>query len=99
MVYKVLSAEISSTHGISVGSARPGVVDTPMQDLIRQKTIEEVPDVSRFQLMKKQGSLVDPEDVAKFLDWLLHETNDVEFSEKEWDIRDDEVLHRWENYI
>ena len=98
MIYKVLASEVSHL-GIAVGSARPGVVDTPMQDLIRQKTSAEMPDVSRFQIMKKQGSLVNPEDVAKFLDWLLHETNDVEFSEQEWDIRDEVSLHRWENYV
>lgn len=98
MLYQVLAAELSP-HGIAVGSARPGVVDTPMQDLIREKTEEEMPDVSRFKIMKQQGSLVDPDDVAKFLDWLLHETDDVEFSEKEWDVRDDESMHRWESYV
>ena len=98
MLYKVLSSELA-TDGIVVGSARPGVVDTPMQDLIREQDEYNLPDVSRFRVMKEQGSLVSPEDVAKFLDWLLHETDDVEFSEKEWDIRDDESLYRWEHYI
>jgi len=98
MVYKVLSAELIPL-GISVGSARPGVVDTAMQDLIREKNENEMPDVSRFRIMKEKGSLVDPNDVAKFLDWLLHDTDDVEFSEKEWDIRDEESLRRWEHFI
>lgn len=98
MVYKVLAAELMPL-GIAVGSARPGVVDTEMQELIRAKTEYEVPDVSRFKVMKEQGSLVDPDDVAKFLDWLLHATDDMEFSEKEWDIRDDESLYRWEDFI
>mmetsp|Transcript_15999 Transcript_15999/g.19536 ORF Transcript_15999/g.19536 Transcript_15999/m.19536 type:complete len:262 (+) Transcript_15999:173-958(+) len=98
MVYKVLSAELAPL-GVTVGSARPGVVDTPMQDLIREKTEREMPDVSRFKIMKKQGNLLGPDEVAQFLDWLLHETDDVEFSEREWDIRDEEFHHRWENYI
>lgn len=98
MLYKVLSSELTP-EGIAVGSARPGVVDTPMQDLIRDQSEHNLPDVSRFKVMKEQGSLVSPEDVAKFLDWLLHETDDVEFSEKEWDIRDDQSLHRWEHHI
>ena len=98
MVYKVLAAELLPL-GITVGSARPGVVDTEMQDLIREKSSKQFPDVARFKVMKEQGSLVDPDDVAKFLDWLLHDTDDVEFSEKEWDIRDEESLHRWENFV
>mmetsp|Transcript_1720 Transcript_1720/g.2466 ORF Transcript_1720/g.2466 Transcript_1720/m.2466 type:complete len:266 (-) Transcript_1720:263-1060(-) len=98
MVYQVLAAELAPL-GIAVGSARPGVVDTPMQDLIRTKNETDMPDVSRFKIMKEQGSLVNPEEVAQFLDWLLHETDDVEFSEKEWDVRDDEFYHRWEHYI
>ena len=98
MVYKVLAAELLPLC-ITVGSATPGVVDTPMQDFIREQNEENMPDVPRFRVLKEQGSLVDPDDVAKFLDWLLHDTDDIEFSEKEWDIRDDESLHRWEHHV
>ena len=98
MIYKVLAVELDPL-GIAVGSARPGVVDTPMQDLIREKKEDDLPDVSRFKIMKEQGNLVDSNEVAIFLDWLLHETDDVEFSEQEWDIRDVETVHRWEHYI
>ena len=98
MVYKVLAADLLAVD-ITVGSARPGVVDTPMQDFIREQNEENMPDVPRFRVLKEQGSLVDPDDVAKFLDWLLHDTDDIEFSEKEWDIRDDESLHRWEHHV
>lgn len=97
MLYRSLSAELSPM-GISVGSARPGIVDTPMQDLIRTKDEEDMPDVSRFRMLKEQGKLVSPEEVAIFLDWLLNGTDDVQFSEKEWDIRDANPLE-WEHFL
>lgn len=98
MIYKVLAAELDPL-GITVGSVRPGVVDTPMQDLIRGKDSEEMPDVSRFKVMKDQGSLINPDEVAGIMDWLLHETDDVEFSEKEWDVRDEDMHRRWQSYL
>eukprot|EP01083_Nonionella_stella_P014358 40355_1 len=98
MVYKVLAAELSPM-GISVGSMRPGVVDTPMQDLIRDKDDSEFPEVQRFKRLKEQGNLMDPQEVAVFVDWLLNETDDVEFSEKEWDVRDEDQRYRWQYYI
>jgi len=97
MMYRVLASELSPL-GIAVGSARPGVMDTPMQDLIRSKSHKEMPDVNRFRVMKEKGMLLDPETVARFLDWLLNDTNDVEFSENEWDVRDHKFKHRWKHY-
>eukprot|EP00592_Proboscia_alata_P021323 CAMPEP_0194418810 /NCGR_PEP_ID=MMETSP0176-20130528/17981_1 /TAXON_ID=216777 /ORGANISM="Proboscia alata, Strain PI-D3" /LENGTH=279 /DNA_ID=CAMNT_0039225489 /DNA_START=18 /DNA_END=857 /DNA_ORIENTATION=- len=94
MMYQVLSAELGPV-GVAVGSARPGVVDTPMQSLIREQTESDLPDVSKFRSLKEQGSLIDPVEVAAFLDWLLSKTSDKEFSEKEWDVRDKEHRHRW----
>jgi benzil reductase ((S)-benzoin forming) len=98
MMYKSLSIELSQM-GIAVGSARPGVVDTPMQDLIRSQSEDKFPDVSRFKVMKEQGRLMNADDVAIFIDWLLNETDDVEFSEKEWDVRDEIARPRWEAYL
>ena len=97
MVYRVLSLELAS-HGVTVGSARPGVVDTPMQNLIRTKDEKDLPDVSRFKILKEKGALLQASEVAKFLDWLLNETDDVEFSETEWDIRDEKNQLRWQDY-
>ena len=97
MLYQSLAVELSPL-GVAVGSARPGVVDTPMQDLIRQKDERQMPDVSRFRLLKEQGNLLDPMEVAIFMDWLLNETDDVQFSEKEWDVRDAD-RKVWENFF
>ena len=81
-----------------MGSARPGIVDTPMQDLIRTKDEVDLPDVSKFRHLKEKGKLIPPEEVAVFLDWLLHDTDDVQFSEKEWDVRDTDP-QQWENFL
>jgi NAD(P)-dependent dehydrogenase (short-subunit alcohol dehydrogenase family) len=97
MLYKSLSKELSP-RGISVGSVKPGVVDTPMQDLIRDQNDLDFPDVGRFQQLKQSGNLTDPDDVATFIDWLLNETDDVEFSDEEWDIRNVD-RERWINYL
>lgn len=83
---------------ICVGSVRPGVVDTPMQTFLRSQDPKDMPDVSRFQLMKERNALEDPEVVARFLDWLLEETDDVEFGETEWDVRDEKWRNRWEHF-
>jgi NAD(P)-dependent dehydrogenase (short-subunit alcohol dehydrogenase family) len=98
MVYRILANELAPL-GIPVGSIRPGIVDTPMQDMIRQFDENVMPDVSRFKVMKDQGALYDPDEVGLFIDWLLNETDDVEFSEKEWDIRDDQCRQRWQSYV
>jgi|EP00979_Chaetoceros_neogracilis_P001095 NAD(P)-dependent dehydrogenase (short-subunit alcohol dehydrogenase family) len=97
MLYRSLAVELSPI-GVAVGSARPGVVDTPMQDLIREKSELELPDVLRFRQLKEQGNLMDPKEVATFLDWLLNETDDVAFSEKEWDVRNSD-RQMWENFL
>ena len=45
----------------------PGVVDTPMQELIRGKDSGDFPGVSRFQGLHERGELVKPEDTSRFL--------------------------------
>jgi benzil reductase ((S)-benzoin forming) len=50
---------------LAVCSLAPGVVDTPMQGQIREKTPAEFPDVERFRAMKKDGALRSAHDVAR----------------------------------
>lgn len=92
MLYLVFREELKGS-GITIGSARPGVVDTPMQELIRNTSPERFPHVERFRKLKQNGLLVDPRDAGRFLAWLLLETSDREFGEQEWDIADTES--RW----
>jgi benzil reductase ((S)-benzoin forming) len=85
MLYQLLRDELKENN-IFVGSARPGVVDTPMQDLVRSFDPKEIPNVEFFRKLKEKSKLLSPEVVADFFMWLLTKTTGEEFSEKEWDI-------------
>lgn len=94
MLYLVLREELRE-YDIAVGSVRPGVVDTPMQTLIRSQTADRFPDVGRFQELKRAGQLVDPKELAQFLAWLLLDVPADEFSAQEWNFTDPEHRARW----
>ncbi len=81
-------------QNIRFGSARPGVVDTPMQALIRQLPVEQFPRVERFVQLKQKGLLVSPADAATFLAWVLLATTDRNFNEQEFDISETETHWR-----
>lgn len=87
MAYQVLRLELAEQQ-IAVGSMRPGVVDTPMQGLIREQTEADFPAVRRFQELKRTGSLLDAQAVAVFIHQLLESVDAESFSAKEWDVRD-----------
>lgn len=89
MVYQVLDLELElDSREIAVASVRPGVVDTPMQALIREQDSERFPDVERFRELKRSGGLESPEAVADFIWQLLTRTTPEEFSAKEWDVQE-----------
>jgi NAD(P)-dependent dehydrogenase (short-subunit alcohol dehydrogenase family) len=50
-------AEEERDTGLRVYSIAPGVVDTPMQDLVRASNVEDFPEVERFREMKREGGL------------------------------------------
>ena len=50
---------------LSICSLAPGVVDTPMQGLIRGTNETDFPDVERFRAMNADGVLRDAHDVAR----------------------------------
>jgi len=61
---------------VKVYSIAPGVVDTEMQDEVREVDPENFRDLDRFVKLKKDGLLVDPNDVAKkFVDIMEHPEN------------------------
>lgn len=94
MLYLCLRDELKEL-AIAVGSASPGVVDTPMQNTVRHATKEQLPAIESFIRFKESGKLVSPTVVADFLQWLLLETNQEVFSEKDWDISDTSHHHYW----
>lgn len=88
MAYQVLKAELAP-KGIFVGSVRPGIVATSMQDTIRRADKDKFPDTSAkfHQFHEKMpaehkvggapptAGLDSADNVAVFLDWLLTGTN------------------------
>ena len=94
MLTQSWNAELGE-RGILVGSARPGVVDTPMQSTIRSLAPAVFPRVAAFQQMKAEGALLAPDTVGRFLTWMLLDANAQQFSEAERDIRDEEFTGLW----
>ncbi len=95
VVYQVYRDELYDAR-VLVGSVRPGVVDTPMQDHIRRQTPDRFPAVDRFVQLKESGQLHPPENAAAFAVWALTETGDREYGAAEWDIGNPEHYKRWQ---
>lgn len=55
-------AQRSGTHVLAIG---PGSVDTPMQAIIRETAIRDLPSQPMFVEMHQQGQLRSPDEVAK----------------------------------
>lgn len=86
MVSRVAALEAQTAHtGVQVVSLAPGVIDTPMQGVVRSATPEEFVDVERFRQMKTAGELRDPADVAA--DILRYERSGKLFAEPVADLR------------
>jgi len=86
MVTRVAALEAQTAHtGVQVVSLAPGVIDTPMQGVIRSASPEEFVDVERFRQMKAQGELRAPADVAA--DILRLEKSGKLFAEPVADLR------------
>jgi benzil reductase ((S)-benzoin forming) len=54
----------SRALAVEVVSLAPGVVDTPMQEVVRAAPVERFMDVERFRAMKAEGVLRPADDVA-----------------------------------
>lgn len=86
MAYEILKQELAENDAY-IGSLRPGVVDTPMQTLIREQTAESFPAVEAFRALKADGALTSASDVARFMRAVLETTSNDRFEAQEWDIR------------
>jgi benzil reductase ((S)-benzoin forming) len=67
-----VGAEQMQRGGVRVASIAPGVVDTNMQDLIRDTSEHDFPKADRFHALHQDGVLAKPEDAAKRI-WELIE--------------------------
>ncbi len=66
MLTEVLTRE-ERGHGLRAYALAPGVVDTPMQALVRSTPIEDFPAGDRFRRLHRQGVLNSPDWVARFI--------------------------------
>ncbi len=94
MLYRCINAELNDRR-ILCASVRPGVVDTPMQAQIREQSETDLPSVERFRTLKREGGLHPPEEVARFMSWVLREVGDGAFPAREWDIDDSSHHELW----
>lgn len=86
MISRVAALEAQTAQtGVEVVSLAPGVIDTPMQGVVRSASPEEFVDVERFRQMKAAGELRDPADVAA--DILRLEESGKLFTEPVADLR------------
>lgn len=95
MIYKMLKVELRKEN-IIIGSVKPGIVDTAMQDLIREAYSHEMPHLKKFHDLYTKKELEPTERVAKFLYWILTKTSNEEYSKMEWDIREKKYLKKWD---
>lgn len=94
MLYQVWSVELAE-QDIAVGSVRPGVVDTPMQTLLRQQRAEDFPAIDKFLTLHAEGRLEDPDEVAAFMAWLLLDVSAEDFGRSEWTFTDPDQQSLW----
>ena len=94
-LYEQLKVDLAGT-GVSIASARPGIVDTEgLWDHYKLAKSLNLPHTSYFDQAKESGEMLDADFVAHFLSFVLMETDDKEFSEKEWSISDQSHWARW----
>lgn len=94
MLYRCINAELNERR-ILCASVRPGVVDTPMQAHVREQPETRFPSVERFRTLQREGALHPPEEVARFMSWVLREVSDGAFPAREWDIDDTTHHELW----
>jgi benzil reductase ((S)-benzoin forming) len=95
MIYQVMNVELAEKN-IKIASLRPGIVDTEMQGFIREVDIKKMPHLQKFHDLYNEKGMESSDRVARFAYWVLTETDDDEFSEKEWDIREGDHSAKWD---
>ena len=82
---------------MSIGSVHPGVVDTEgLWEHAKLAQAAELPHATYFDRLREEGGMLQPDHVAKFLAFLLEDTDVEEFSAKEWHIKDESHWIRWQ---
>ena len=94
MSYQCWKEELSQ-KSVLIGSVKPGVVDTPMQEEIRNLEENEFPMLQKFRSFKENNELLDPKLVSRFITWLLLESEPELYSSQDHDVRDETLKPLW----
>lgn len=79
MISNVISNEQEKVNsGFKIYSIAPGVVDTKMQENIRETNLDDFSNVAKFLNMKSDNALYQPQAVAKKLIELIHHPEEME---------------------
>jgi len=76
------------SRSIAFASVMPGIIDTQMQQEIRQAQHMDPAKQDFFKRLKQSEQLLSPETVAQFLCWLLLDIDVEDYVAREWDIYD-----------
>ncbi|TFV93040.1 SDR family NAD(P)-dependent oxidoreductase [Algoriphagus kandeliae] len=88
-MFTMVANKESGSSDFRFFSLAPGIVDTEMQAEIREAAETDFPELKKFLEFKEQGELVNPEDVAKKIEYLL--SNPDQFPEVSQDVRHYEI--------
>ncbi|OGV35456.1 MAG: sepiapterin reductase [Legionellales bacterium RIFCSPHIGHO2_12_FULL_35_11] len=80
---------------IAFGTVMPGIIDTDMQQQIRNSRGMQKEKFAFFHELKNEKKLLSSDTVAQFLCWLLLDIDSKRFSSQEWDIYDKNYQHEW----
>lgn len=94
MLQECLKIELAP-RGISIGSAVPSPVDTPMIAAQIAADPALYPDAEDYRRLRDAGKLIAPRTVARFYRWLLTQTSAEAFSAEQWRVRDESHHVHW----
>lgn len=80
---------------LALTSVMPGIIDTEMQQLIREAQFMHPEKLAFFKTLYEDNRLLSPVTVAAFLGWLLLDADPKLYSSKEWDIYDKSHHQYW----
>ena len=89
---RCINKELNS-HIIYCANLRPGMVDTPMQENFRSSAVLSMRDF--YVKAQDQKQLINPSLAAKFVKWVLLNTDNNTFSSRTWNIYDPEQHRNW----
>lgn len=71
-MFTLVAAKENKSESFHFFSLAPGIVDTGMQDEIRESNDSDFPDLQKFKGFKEEGELSDPKEVANKIAYLFN---------------------------